>query len=403
MVTPGTRGDVVPAAGLGARLQAHGHRVAIAANAPYAGIVTTAGCEFRELPGDLRPLVDPASAGAAAPARGMRDYLRELGDYMDQAAAGTLAAARAGTDLLLVNSVAPFGCDVAEGLGVPSAGIFLQPTEPSSAYPPPILGLSRSLGPLVNRLAGAAVRSARAPYDRACARIRRELGLPTQSRRTGERRRARAGWVVHHGISPVVLPRPRDWRTGLTVTGYWWPAASPTWTPSPALADFLDDGPPPVFIGFGSTGTRDGELVVTAARRAGLRAVVQGELDDSGDDVLTIGDTPHDWLFPRTAAVVHHGGAGTTAAGLRAGVPTVTVPMYTDQPFWARRVNELGAGPAPIPIKRLTADALTAAINEAVAVPAYRERAQHISHRLRDEDGAASVLAWLDTMPAHKA
>jgi sterol 3beta-glucosyltransferase len=392
MVNPGTRGDVVPAAGLGARLRAHGHEVAIAANAPYAGIVTGAGCAFRELPGDISHLVNPA----AAPSMRMRDYLRELRDYMDAAATGTLAAAQAGADLLLVNSVAPFGCDIAEGLGVPSAGMFLQPMAPSAAYPPVLLGLSRGLGRLGNRVVGSAVRAGRAPYDPACARIRRELGLPKKSRRAAESRRAREGWPVHHGISPTVLPRPRDWRPGLTLSGYWWPAPAPQWRPPPALVDFLAAGPPPVFIGFGSTGGRDAGLVGTAVRSAGVRAVVQGDLDLQGDDILAIGDTPHDWLFPRTAAVVHHAGAGTTAAGLRAGVPAVTVPMFTDQPFWARRVNELGAGPAPVPAKQLTAERLAAAIRDAVGVPGYRERARKVADQIRGEDGAAAVLAWLD-------
>ena len=324
----------------------------------------------------------------------MRDYLRDLGVYMDAAATGTLAAAQAGTDLVLVNSVAPFGCDVAEGLGVPSAGLFLQPMEPSTAYPPMLLGLSRGLGGVGNRLAGAAARAGRAPYDAPCARIRRELGLPKLSRRAAERRRARSGWPVHHGISPTVLPRPADWRPGLTLTGYWWPAPDPTWTPPTALVDFLGAGTPPVFVGFGSTGTREAEVVVAAVRRAGVRAVVQAEVGDS-DDILSIGDTPHEWLFPRMAAVVHHAGAGTTAAGLRAGVPAVTVPVFTDQPFWARRVTELGVGPAPIPAKRLTAEALATAIRDAVTAPAYREQAQKLSAQINGEDGAAAVLAWL--------
>ncbi|WP_442932417.1 glycosyltransferase [Micromonospora sp. NBC_01699] len=111
-----------------------------------------------------------------------------------------------------------------------------------------------------------------------------------------------------------------------------------------------------------------------------------------------VGDTPHDWVFPRMAAVVHHAGAGTTAAGLRAGVPAVTVPMYTDQPFWARRVTELGTGPAPVPLRQLTADRLAAAIREAVSVAAYRERARDLADRIRGEDGAAPVLAWLEQM-----
>jgi UDP:flavonoid glycosyltransferase YjiC (YdhE family) len=403
MITPGTRGDVAPAAGLGARLRAAGHEVTVAANAPYAGVVAAAGCRWHELPGDLRPIVDLTPAEGRPPPAGIRAYLRHLAEYMDLAADGTLAAASAGADVVLVNSVAPFGCDLAEGLGVPSAGLFLQPVQPSSAYPPVVLGSSRGFGPLGNRLAGLAVRAAPAPSDRACARVRRDLGLPPESRRAAQRRRRRAGWPTFHGFSPAVVPRPRDWPPELSMAGYWWPAPSDGWQPPPALADFLAAGPPPVFVGFGSTGALDGDLVVAAVRRAGVRAVVQGGPTAPGDDLFAAGDVPHDWLFPRTAAVVHHGGAGTTAAGLRAGVPAVIVPRYTDQPFWARRVSALGAGPAPLRHRRLTADTLATAIRAAVTKPDYLRNARAISAHLEAEDGALPVLAWLDRLPAPSA
>ena len=101
---------------------------------------------------------------------------------------------------------------------------------------------------------------------------------------------------------------------------------------------------------------------------------------------------PHDWLFPQLAAVVHHAGAGTTAAGLRAGVPAVGVPMIGDQPFWAARLAALGTGPRPIPYRRLSAGALAAAITDAVTRPSYRVRAQAMAGRLARDDGAAPVV-----------
>ncbi|MFD0652644.1 glycosyltransferase [Streptomyces malaysiensis] len=149
-----------------------------------------------------------------------------------------------------------------------------------------------------------------------------------------------------------MVPRPADWPSQVEVVGYWWPARPRDWQPPAELTDFLQAGPPPVFIGFGSMapgqGERLGELVTAAVARAGVRAVVQAGwagLTASGDDILTVGDLPHDWLFPRTAAVVHHAGAGTTAAGLRAGVPAVAVPAMADQPFWAARLHRLGVAP----------------------------------------------------------
>ena len=127
----------------------------------------------------------------------------------------------------------------------------------------------------------------------------------------------------------------------------------------------------------------------------GNRAALQ---DDN--DVIVIGDAPHDWLFPKMAAVVHHAGAGTTAAGLRAGVPTVSVPMITDQPFWASRVTALGAGPKAVPYKSLSADSLAAAIRDAVSRDSYRSRAEEIAKQLATEDGALPVIRALDRLPA---
>lgn len=135
-------------AGLGSRLQALGFDVAIAANAAYASLVTTAGCEYRELPGDMSHLVSPAAPGQKATSADLRRYMRELGDYMDLAATGTLAASKAGTDVVLANAIAPYAYDVAEALGIPAIGAHLQPIEPSRAYPPVVLGTARSLGPL---------------------------------------------------------------------------------------------------------------------------------------------------------------------------------------------------------------------------------------------------------------
>ncbi|MDQ3901833.1 MAG: hypothetical protein M3319_15790 [Actinomycetota bacterium] len=128
---------------------------------------------------------------------------------------------------------------------------------------------------------------------------------------------------------------------------------------------------------------------------AGVRAIVQAgwaEVSVAGDHVLQIGDVPHEWLFPRMAAVVHHAGAGTTAAALRAGLPAVTVPVIADQPFWANRVHRLGAGPTPVPFAELTAERLAAAIRAALDQPRHRQRATGLARLINGEDGADAVL-----------
>ncbi|MFD0823949.1 glycosyltransferase, partial [Micromonospora zhanjiangensis] len=169
-------------------------------------------------------------------------------------------------------------------------------------------------------------------YATASRRLRERANLPPVGLRELARRSAADRWPVLHGFSPAVVPRPADWPAELRVVGYWWPDPATPWRPPPELVDFLAAGPPPVYVGFGSmVSERDrlADLVTLALRRAGLRGVLQaGWAGLSGvhaenDDLITIGEAPHDWIFPRMAAVVHHAGGGTTAAGLRAGVPAV--------------------------------------------------------------------------------
>lgn len=258
-----------------------------------------------------------------------------------------------------------------------------------------VLGLARSLGPVGNKLLGSLVSAGKAPYDVPSARIRQVLDLPKKSRSASDRARRKANSPVLHGISPLIFPRPADWRTGLTMAGYWWPESEPGWQPPAELVEFLAEGPPPVFIGFGSSAALDADFMLDVVHRAGVRAVLQGVQGASGPNALSIGAVPHEWLFPQMAAVVHHAGAGTAAAGLRAGMPTVSVPIYTDQPFWAARITSLGAGPQPVPYKKLTAERLAAAITQATTTPTYSARARQLAATLATEDGTAPVEAAL--------
>ncbi|ODT99603.1 MAG: hypothetical protein ABS81_25450 [Pseudonocardia sp. SCN 72-86] len=189
------------------------------------------------------------------------------------------------------------------------------------------------------------------------------------------------------------------------VTGYWTAPDDPTYEPPAALAAFLAAGPPPVYVGFGSMPDRDArslaESALTAARRAGGRVVLLSGwsgLAAAGDpDVLVVDDVSHRWLFPRVAAVVHHGGAGTTAAGLRAGRPTVVVPFFSDQFFWGRRIAALGAGPLPIAREKLTTTALTDAIRDALRPPRVAA-AMGLGARLAAEDGTAAAVTVLERL-----
>jgi sterol 3beta-glucosyltransferase len=261
-----------------------------------------------------------------------------------------------------------------------------------------------SLGRWGNRAAGRVLLGAGfSPFAASIRQVRAELGLPPIRPGAMFREQDRRRWPVRYGYSPAVLPRPPEWRPGLEVVGYFWPQRPAGWQPPAWLVDFLSAGPPPVFVGFGSLASGEGvrlsALVRDALRRAGVRGVIQAgwaRLSTSDDDIVTIGELPHDWLFPRMAAVVHHAGAGTTAAGLRAGVPAVPVPVAGDQPFWASRLDALGVTPGAVPYQRLTVDRLAAAIRAAVSQPAYRRRAEALATRITGEDGAGRVLSTVE-------
>ena len=411
IITIGSRGDVVPYAGVGARLRAAGHRVTLAADRAFADEIRAAGLEFRALAGDVR---------AGARSEDHRDYLKDgmfsrSGARMFRAAKDiareinrdVAEVAREG-DILLLHGLASAGHHVAQARGIPSLSLLLQPNHPTSAFPPVLF--PRSLARIGNRLAWAGLRNAQGMFFDSVNEIRADWGLPPTTLAATLRREAAADTPVLYGISEQVLPRPRDWRPGLRLTGYWWPVPDPDWQPSAELADFLAAGPPPVFVGFGSADPGDaqriGELVMAALRETGQRGIVQAGwagLAIEGDDMLTIGEVPHEWLFPRMGCVVHAAGAGVTAAGVRAGVPAVPVPMAGDQPFWSARLVSLGIAPEAIRFKHLTAGRLAAAIAEAVGDPAYRQRAGTLAGRVRAEDGARRVLETVEQLvPSHQ-
>jgi sterol 3beta-glucosyltransferase len=308
------------------------------------------------------------------------------------------AAAAAGTDILLTAfGPAPLSRLVADGFGIPSLGVYLAPGVPTREFPPPGWPATGQLSPADNLAAGRELLARTGSlYADALRQLRARLDLPTATAPSPP-----GDWPICHGFSPAVVPRPGDWPDTAHVTGYWWPARPPRWQPPDQLVDFLAAGPPPVFVGFGSmtpTHERLHDIVAAAVERAGVRAVVQSGwagLRPAGDDILLVGDLPHDWLFPRMAAVVHHAGAGTTGAGLRAGVPAVAVPVLLDQPFWADRLHRLGVAPRPLPLHELTTGTLADALRSCLDRPTYRNRATELARRIRADDGPAVVLSLI--------
>ncbi|MFG2881407.1 glycosyltransferase [Streptomyces sp. NPDC048297] len=397
IATAGSRGDVAPCTGLGAALAGAGHEVTLATTDTFASLARGAGLGFRRLP------ADPRGHGGAGSGR---ELMRTAAAFVTELGRGFADAVAEGTDLLVLSATtAPLGWQLSEATGIPSLGAYLQPNAPTGDFPPAVMA-ARPLGRTGNRLAGRfALRMVDRIYAQAVTELRRDLGLAPLSVGATRRRLDTADWPVLHGFSTALVPRPADWRPGLRIAGTFWPDVDAGARLPAAVEDFLRAGPRPVLVGFGSMASGEGErlseIAVRALRQAGLRGILQSgaaglAADTTADDMLTVGDLPHALLFPRLAAVVHHAGAGTTAAALRAGVPSVAVPVTADQPFWATRLAAAGAAPAPIPMRALTADRLAAALGRVTNQQAYSRAAAQGARHMSTEDRPGVVLKEID-------
>ncbi|MEY2849359.1 MAG: hypothetical protein RI885_2026 [Actinomycetota bacterium] len=399
IITRDTRGGVQPYVALGVGLQAAGHDVRMVATADFAPMFEQAGLTLSPVPGDSREeMTSVASMTEVSPIANMRRAAAMTGSRTKQWTKDTLAASE-GAELLTGGIGGMLmGLSVAEKLGVPFVPTHLQPVDaPTSRYPgvllPNVPAWMGGAGRIAShRLSNLALWK---PFERPMMAARREVlglsGRPT----------AALGQPVLYGFSRHVVDLPPEANPLGQVTGYWFADTPSDWSPPTDLSGFLAAGSPVVSIGFGSMAAADAasltSVVRRAARAAGVRAVLLtgwGGLEGaaSDDDVFVTESVPHDWLFSRVDATVHHGGAGTTGAALRAGRPTVVVPFTVDQPFWGGRAHALGAGPMPIPRKRLTADGLAAALRQAVGDSRMRARADEIGRLIRAEDGVARAV-----------
>ncbi|MBB1092958.1 glycosyltransferase family 1 protein [Rhodopseudomonas palustris] len=404
--TLGTRGDVQPFVALGRGLQRAGLQVSFATAPQFEAFVSGHGLPFHPLPGNLVDLIQtPLGKAAISGRHRLIATLRLMAEVRPtfRALLDAQWLAAQGADAIVYHPKAIGGVHIAEKLGIPAfVALPLPALSPTRAFPSPLLPFA-DLGPLNRASHALTTRYGDLAFRKAVRTWREEvLGLP-----------AAADWLSLRGrpitklypYSPAVVPVPGDWDASSQVTGYWFLDEAENWTPPAPLTAFLQAGPPPVYVGFGSLPSDDAEqvtsLVVEALTQAGQRGLLAtgwGGLAfrQMPAHIHVLQEAPHDWLFPRMAAVVHHGGAGTTAAGLRAGRASVICPMFGDQPFWGRTVHALGAGPAPIPHRRLTTERLAAAIRSAVDDPLTRQRAMEIGRTIRQEDGVAKAvdLIW---------
>lgn len=396
-LTYGTEGDTRPLAMLCRALMDAGHDVTLLADGETLGSARAQGIPHAALSGNIRgELASLMSGGKGvnATAAGLARIPNAHAESWMRQAAETAQ----GCDALMVSGLISFvGLSVAEGLQIPVIGTGQIPITPTRAFPSPFLPSSR-IPALLNRASHRLVNWLLwHAFRKATNQARRHvLGLPP-------RRRLWTGHPMLYGVSPSILSQPADWPAHTRLCGQWLHPGK-SWTPPAALQAFLDAGEAPIYMGFGSMVGFDREAVLramieaAAGRRvllypgwAGLPALA---LPDS---FFVIAETPHDWLFPRTSLVVHHGGSGTSHSACRAGVPSVVMPFAGDQPFWADRLRRLGVADRAVSAKGLDGARLRQAIAFAQRAET-KQRARALGQQMAAQNGTATAVAEIEAI-----
>jgi len=390
----GSRGDVQPYAVLGAGLRAAGHRIRFITFESFASLVRENDLDFHSIHGDAQALV--ANGGAD-----MLGLVRSFGS-LAEGYARDLSAPELGETDLLINQLPAglYGYDLAEKYNVPMILAAVIPLARTNVFPLmgfpklPIPGYNKTTYRIGEQMAWQMFRG-------VINRWRRQvLALPYLPLNGYFDKFGTRQIPILNGFSQYVVPRPDDWSDHVHMTGYWFPEQK-DWQPPKDLAEFIEAGTPPVFIGFGSMPVKDPQqttnIILEALRQSGQRGILHmgwGGLGNRSlpESVFKIDYAPYDWLFPRLAMVIHHGGSGTTAFGLRSGVPSCVVPFVFDQYYWGERINDLGVGPKPVPFKRLTIERLKEAIIMGVGDSQIRQKAVELGQKIRAENGIENAL-----------
>lgn len=405
-----TRGGIQPYLGLGIGLKSAGYDVVIVAPKGYLRFVESTGLACRGLAGDVQAYMNSPEVAEAMERGFWATHKLSMSKFSEMACETARDCLKACADADII--IGGFGGmiigeSVAEKLGVPFVQAHLQPLATTAEYPG-ILSLKwlRGLG-IANRLSHAVTKEVFWQLSRSAVNTaRREvLGLPPSRFWSNAGVIRKPGEIIMYGYSPSLLPRPKDWQTGQHITGYWFLDDDAGWSPPEDLTKFIEAGPPPIAIGFGSMISRDAEattrLALKAAEASGQRVVLiagWGGLSkaDLPDSAYLIESIPHSWLFPRCSLAVHHGGAGTTGAALRAGIPSVIVPFGADQPFWGWLLSSKHLGTNAGARKHLTHTKLAQAISTTLSNKSILERTSEIGRKIREEDGVGEAILLLD-------
>lgn len=413
LLTLGTRGDVQPFIGLGKALKARGHDVVLGAPENFRSWIEGHGLAYRSIGVDMQEFVQSLRARRlmAGNAFAMVRMWRKTVVPLTRKSLDAIWETARDADVIVYHPKTGGAADVGEATGAALFHAAPFPVFPSKAFP--LFVFPGYYGPWLNRLSYEVLRVSRLLFlptvNRWRIRVLR-LGRASPLGATPPSKGRTPGQLC--AVSPTVLPGyPADDSEHIQTTGYWFLDEGQDWRPDAALAEFLKAGEVPIYIGFGSMTSGDparlARIIVDGVCRAGVRAILatgwgaMGELSAPGT-IHVIWAAPHEALFKHVSAVVHHGGAGTTAAGLRAGLPTLICPLTVDQPFWGRRVHALGCGPRPQPLKRLRSGRLAEGLVELTRTDAYRVRALEVARSIAEEDGVARAVELIGAVRRHR-
>ncbi len=361
IIASGSQGDVQPYLALAKGLKGAGHIVHFVTHSNFESFVTSHGVEFWRIGGNVQEIAQSAEMTERVEKGNFISLMAQMKKEAERGATelaeGGLAACQ-GMDLIVAGMGGLFvGIAIAEKLRIPFLQAYVLPFTPSRYFSSVLVSdPPKWFGANLNLLSHFLTRQLIWQGFRSADNLARKniLHLPLAPFSGPYHSNSTKGLPILYGFSPSVISAPPDWDGNSQITGYWFLDSPDNWIPNQALSDFIKSGTPPVYVGFGSMSSRNSEetaeLVLGALRKINQRAILfsgWGGLQkaDLPDSIFMIDSTPHSWLFPHMAAVVHHGGAGTTAAGFRAGVPSLVVPFFGDQPYWGHRIVQLGVGP----------------------------------------------------------
>ncbi|XP_057470983.1 sterol 3-beta-glucosyltransferase UGT80A2-like isoform X3 [Actinidia eriantha] len=389
------------------RKKEYGHRVRLATHSNFKEFVLAAGLEFFPLGGDPKVLASymVKNKGFLPSERSeIQIQRRQIKEIIYSLLPACIAhdpdsKVEFKVDAIIANPPAYGHTHVAEALKVPIHIFFTMPWTPTSEFPHPLSRVKQQVGyrlsyQIVDTLIWLGIRDIINEFRKKKLKLRPVTYLSGSYTSPPD---------VTYGYlwSPHLVPKPKDWGPKIDVVGFCFLNLASNYVPPDSLVKWLEDGEKPIYIGFGSLPVQEPEkmtqIIVEALELTGRRGIINkgwgglGNLAESKDFVYLLDNCPHDWLFLQCAAVVHHGGAGTTAAGLKAACPTTIVPFFGDQQFWGERVHTRGLGPAPIPVEEFSREKLINAIHF-MQDPMVKHRAVEMAKALEHEDGATGAV-----------